>query len=130
MLNKKFAQAMNTDNAHLYLKCLREEVILELGLNQDTKPSQMSLQSLEYKYHNMMFNDPENVYNLHGVNNEHAIGYENLFERAAANNPGENYQAAHESVFDKLLADYFLSKRGEYKELNNMAGELSKIFEA
>lgn len=77
-----------------------------------------------------MFSDPENVYNLHGVNNEHAIGYENIFERSAANNPVENYQAAHESVFDKLLADYFLSKRGEYKEANNLAGELAKVFES
>jgi len=31
-------------------------------------------------------------------------------------------------VFDKLLADYFLSKRGEYKESNNLMKELSEIF--
>jgi len=73
--------------------------------------------------------DPENMYNLQSVNNEHAIGYDNFEARAAANTPQGNYEAAHESVFDKLLADYFLTKRGEYKEMNNLANELSKIFE-
>lgn len=33
---------MKTDNAHIYMKMLREEVVLELGLNKDTKPSQLS----------------------------------------------------------------------------------------
>jgi len=39
MLDKRFAQAMQTDNAHIYMKMLREQVVLELGLNKDTKAS-------------------------------------------------------------------------------------------
>lgn len=35
---------------------------------------------------------------------------------------------AHETVFDKLLADYFLGKRGEYKESNNLMRELAEVF--
>ena len=36
---------------------------------------------------------------------------------------------AQETVFDKLLADYFLGKRGEYKESNDLLKNLSEIFE-
>jgi hypothetical protein len=39
MMDKRFAQAMKTENAHVYMKMLREEVVLELGLNKDTKAS-------------------------------------------------------------------------------------------
>jgi len=36
---------------------------------------------------------------------------------------------AHETVFDKLLADYFLGKRGEYKESNKLLKDLADVFE-
>lgn len=35
---------------------------------------------------------------------------------------------AHETVFDKLLADYYLGKRGEYKESNNLMKQLADVF--
>lgn len=44
------------------------------------------------------------------VNNTDAIGYNNLEARFA--DIENNRELAHESVFDKLLADYFLQKRG------------------
>jgi hypothetical protein len=84
---------------------------------------------LEHVFHNQLFLDPENAYNLQSLNNEHAIGYDNFEARAAASSPDGNFQAAHESVFDKLLADYFLTKRGEYKEMNSLANDLAKVFE-
>ena len=39
MANPRFAEVMKTDDAHLFIKTLREECIVELGLNQETKPS-------------------------------------------------------------------------------------------
>lgn len=54
------------------------------------------------------------------VNNTNAIGYDNLLERAQSETAAENFNTAHESVFDKLLADYYLGKRGEYKESNKL----------
>jgi hypothetical protein len=32
-------------------------------------------------------------------------------------------------VFDKLLAEYFLNKRGEYKESSKLLNQLAEIFE-
>jgi hypothetical protein len=62
--------------------------------------------------------DLESPYNLQNINNQDALGYDNLINRAKAENAQENFEAAHETVFEKLLADYFLGKRGEYKESN------------
>ncbi len=66
---------------------------------------------------------------MQSVNNTNAIGYDNLIKRAQSETAADNFNAAHESVFDKLLADYYLDKRGEYKESNKLLQELSKIFE-
>lgn len=66
---------------------------------------------------------------MQSVNNEFAVGFDNMIKRGEANTPGENFNAAHDSVFDKLLSDYFLSKRGEYKDSNNLVNELATIFE-
>lgn len=56
------------------------------------------------------------------------MGYDNLMKRTTAASATENFEAAHESVFDKLLADYFLGKRGEYKESNKLMRELAGVF--
>jgi hypothetical protein len=116
MINKHFAQAMDSDNAHLYLKALRENVVVELGLNRDAKTSQLSAQELSENYWNHnQYADPENRYNMLSVNNEHAVGFDNIQKRGAADTAQQNYEAAHETVFEKMMADYFLEKRGEYK---------------
>jgi hypothetical protein len=62
---------------------------------------------------------------MQSVNNTNAIGYDKLLERGLSETAAENFNAAHESVFDKLLADYYLGKRGEYKESNKLLQELS-----
>ena len=56
------------------------------------------------------------------------MGYDKLMERASAGTADENFDLAHETVFDKLLADYFLSKRGEYKESNTLLKDLATVF--
>lgn len=54
--------------------------------------------------------DLEGKYNLEKVNNTEAIGFDKLQERF--NNIENNKEIAHDNVFDQLLADYFLKKRG------------------
>ena len=44
------------------------------------------------------------------LNNLNAIGYDKLLERAAI--PEKNRDIAHSELLDKLLAEYFLQKRG------------------
>ena len=56
------------------------------------------------------------------------MGYDNLTKRSTAASATENFETAHESVFDKLLSDYFLGKRGEYKESNKLMRELAEVF--
>lgn len=73
--------------------------------------------------------DIENKYNMDHLNNEHAIGFDHLLERARATNPEDLHKATHGGVFEKLLSDYFLQKRGEYKDANKMFTDLVKIFE-
>lgn len=72
--------------------------------------------------HSSRLLDVESKYNLNHLNNEKAIGYRNLEERAA--NLEDNQNIAHETVFDKMLADYFLQKRGDYKSSNQLLTDL------
>lgn len=64
------------------------------------------------------------------MNNLDALGYDRVFERAKVDTASGNFDTAHESVFEKLLGDYFLAKRGEYKESNKLFKELNlNVFE-
>lgn len=49
-------------------------------------------------------------------------------ERSQASSAQENSNLAQDSALDKLMADYFLGKRAEYKESNKMFKDLTKIF--
>lgn len=67
------------------------------------------------------------MYNLENINNEKAIGYNNLEARAA--DLENNTDLAHETVFDKMLAEFYMKNRGEYKQGNKMKADLEKHFE-
>lgn len=60
------------------------------------------------------------------VNNKDAIGYSNLEERFA--NVKENREIAHESIFDKLLAEYFLQKRGQFSKSKELMDDINSTF--
>ena len=77
---------------------------------------------------NETYYDLESAYNLQNINNADAMGYDNLMKRTTSATASENFESAHETVFDKLLADYFLGKRGEYKESNKLMKELADVF--
>jgi hypothetical protein len=66
---------------------------------------------------------------MQNLNNTDALGYDNLLARGGAQSPKENSDLAQESALDKLMADYFLTKRGEYAETNNMLKDIADIFE-
>lgn len=72
--------------------------------------------------------DIDAAYNLQDLNNTDALGYKNLMERSQASSAQENSNLAQDSALDKLMADYFLGKRAEYKESNKMFKDLTKIF--
>ena len=65
--------------------------------------------------------DPEARYNLDHVNNDTGIGFNNLEGRVRG-------EEAHESVFDQMMAQYFLDKRREYKDSNQLLKDLEAHF--
>jgi len=57
------------------------------------------------------------------------MGYDNLTTKSGSPDDARSFESAHESVFDKLLADYYLSQRGEYAEANKLVTQLTDVFE-
>lgn len=104
-------------------------MIDELGLSKPPQITDVAYNTITDKANISQLYDLESPYNLQNVNNQDALGYDNLINRAKAESAQENFDLAHETVFEKLLADYFLGKRGEYKESNALLKDLSQIFE-
>jgi hypothetical protein len=131
MLKQDFAVALRSPNAHIYLEMLRESVMADLKLTEPATVDEFAWAPLSKAMGTLapaqaLTYDAESKYNLHHLNNEEAIGYDNLEARAA--DLTQNRNLAHESVFDKMLADFFLSKRGEYKKSNALHKDLEELF--
>ena len=131
MLKQDFAVALRSPNAHIYLELLRESVMAELKLSEPATVDEFAWAPLSAAMSTLppsqtLTYDAESKYNLQHLNNEQAIGYDNLEARAA--DLTQNRNLAHESVFDKMLADFFLSKRGEYKKSNALHKDLEELF--
>ena len=91
---------------------MRERVIDELQILQDTSPQELTFNQLQLNETKHLKYDVESLYNLQNVNNTDAMGFDNLDERGSAEKPADKFNAAHQNVFDKMLADYYLSQRG------------------
>ena len=100
-------------------------MIDELGLSKPPQITDVAYNTITDKANISQLYDLESPYNFQNVNNQDALGYDNLINRAKAESAQENFDLAHETVFEKLLADYFLGKRGEYKESNALLKDLS-----
>lgn len=71
-------------------------------------------------------------YNTNKINDEFSIGYDN-FEKRLENsgNPEskiENRELAHENIYDKFLAEYYLGKRVEYAKSKELLEQLNQEF--
>lgn len=99
----------------------------ELRLDEGTRMDEFQYNNL-YENVDILEYDPESKYNLGHLNNDQAIGFRNLEERAS--DIENNKSIAHESVFDEMLADYFLQKRSDYKKGNKLMTDLEKNFDA
>jgi hypothetical protein len=119
MLNADFSDKVrNSDNGHLFLKALQERVVDELGLTREAEEHDMLFKTMYEREKDHLKFDLEASYNMQDVNNTEAMGYDNLDKRAGTLNDSRTFESSHEGVFDKLLADYYLSQRGEYAETN------------
>lgn len=130
MLNATFAaKVRDSENGHLYLKVLRERVLDELKLTQEPELEDFTFKAMYEKSKDMIQYDVEAAYNMQDVSNTQAIGFDNLAKKAGATDDSRSFESAHESVFDKMLADYYLSQRGEYAEANKLMSQLTEVFD-
>lgn len=130
MLNSRFAQKVNdSDNGHLYLKVLREQVVDELGLTEDASIEKMKFKPLLESGEKYIKYDIDSMYNMQSVSNLHAVGFDNLNKRSGDEKDVQTFENSHENVFDKLLADYYLSSRSDYVESNKLMRQLQTIFD-
>jgi hypothetical protein len=84
MLNSEFGVRIKaSDNGHIYLKVLKEQIVEELGLTSPGTASDLAYESLMSEKTEAYF-DLESSYNLQHVNNADAMGYDNLLKRAEA----------------------------------------------
>lgn len=82
MLRAGFREKVNSDNGHIYVKVLKEQIVDELKLTSEPKIQELRYQNL------MDLPDIDKIavegkYNMVDVNNTEAIGYNNLEERFA-----------------------------------------------
>merc|ERR1712127_475541 len=82
MLNTRWNKAMKTDNAHIYLKFLREAIVKELNLDTPAEALDLEYANILDPKKMVQFYNPENKYNMRDLNNEFAIGFNNLEARA------------------------------------------------
>jgi hypothetical protein len=73
-----------------------------------------------------MMYDAESVHNMSDISNTDAVGYDKLEERAA--NPDQNRVLAHSAMFDQLLAEYFVQKRQQVVNINELIDKLGSRF--
>ena len=73
---------MKNDNAHIFLKVLREQVVDELGLSKPPQITDAAYNTITDKDDISRFYDLESPYNLQNINNQDALGYDNLLKRA------------------------------------------------
>lgn len=97
----------------------------ELNLDKEANLHDVSMieHTNEWKF------DIESPQNLLNLNNTDAIGYDNLLERSKGTTAQENRDAAHETIFDKMQAEYFLNKRGQFSKSNELYKDLMQIFD-
>ncbi len=131
MLNAEFATSVrNSDNGHVFMKVLQERVADELGLTTETEEQDLYFKEIYDRRQDALKFDLEASYNMQDINNTEAMGYDNLGKRSGGTSDSRTFESSHESVFDKMLADYYLSQRGDYAETNKTMQQLTQVFEA
>ena len=130
MVNKSFANKVSqSQNGHYYMKVLRERVLEELKLTKRANFGDLSFKTQWDLLPRNYLHDLEAAYNMDQITGTQSMGYDNISKTGAAETASEKFAASQQTVFDKLLADYFLGRRGEYAESNKVMQQLTEVFE-
>jgi hypothetical protein len=127
MLNTKFRESIQGPHSTYYLRMLREEIARELELTEEIEePHELEYEHFEEK--NLMMYDAESIHNMAEFSNTEAVGFDNLEQRAE--DPSQNRNLAHKTLFDKLLSEYFTQKRQQVVNINELMDKVSSKFGA
>lgn len=95
-------KGFNNDIANSVMRQEKDYLMHDIGLKTDTTDQHMIIQN--------------------------SIGYDNLIERLQA--PEKSYDLAHKNLAEKLLAEYYIDKRKDYRASKEMLEALDKEFHA
>jgi len=99
LLNTEFADKVkNSQNGHIYLKVLKEQIVDELGISTAAKASDFTAAKIFLDNTDPTFN-VEGRYNLSDISNTKQVGVDQLIGQ-------------EQTTLDRVLADYFTNKRG------------------
>ena len=120
MMSPEFQKKVKGNNGHYYTKMLKENITEELQLNKPTEASSLSFENLYSPNRDVAdFRvDVEGKYNTHELSNLDTVGLEKLVKEG-----GES-----DRTVDKMLSEYFLQKRSQYKASNQLLDQLNKQF--
>ena len=105
----------------------KQEIISELGLNNFMLDhvNYEAINPLDSRDKTAYKNDIANKNNLNYIM-ENALGYDNLIERLQ--DPDNSASLAQSNYFEKMLAEYYIDKRKDYKASKDMLNTLNTIF--
>lgn len=77
-----FKNKLESENGHIYLKVLKENIIDELKFNDDEKGDSLFFDRSEYNEETkLLMYEPYSRYNMSHALNENAVGYEDIEKR-------------------------------------------------
>ena len=140
-------KAKDKNNGHIYMKVLRESIMNELSLAKPTEAIDLAYKAKQKRIDEVNNHfEFEGTYNDRRVNNTNELGFDNYEQRLQKTKEShplgdllkseeekekdeerreQTRDLAHDTIFDKLLADYFLNKRGQFKKSNELLNSLS-----
>lgn len=123
----EFKRLNDSEFKNIMIEGLKENVVEEIGLTKFTDNA---------RSYNQLF--PVNERNLHGYANDianknnlnhimkNAVGYDRIIERLQA--PENSSELAHENLAEKLLGEYYIDKRKDYKASKEMLEVLNQNY--
>jgi len=120
-----FTEALKGENGHLFAKTLQEEINFELGVTEPAEIEDLNYDSIYEEYVDKRV-DVVSKYDSNKIM-EGAVGFDLVAERTAQ--PQKSRDIAHQTYIEKVLADYFVQKRGQYSRSNDLMKKLNEEFD-
>ena len=123
----EFKKLSDSEFKNIMIESFKENVVEEIGLTKFTDNARSYDELIPVDKRNLhgYKNDIANKNNLNHIM-ENAVGYDRILERLQA--PENSAELAHENLAEKLLAEYYIDKRKDYKVSKELLEVLNKNF--